>query len=229
MPFQIGHDAGARRHAAALALFGCIATALALSADRGVASAFAAMQTEAGRQGMLLLTQLGNGAVDFALAGAVLVAGWALGRSRLVQAGLRAAVALSAAGIAVQVLKHLACRARPTAAAPGTFFHGVPCLGGEPAFFSFPSGHATMVTALALALGLRVPALRLPAAAGVAVVMVSRVYLGAHFPSDVLAGATLGAIAGILAAAPIHSPAPTPLAAPDGPSAPQPPAAPMPR
>ena len=200
----------ARRHTAALALFGFIATALALSADRWVASAFAAMQTEAGRRLMLGLTELGNGWVDFGLAGAMVVTGWRMARWHWVQAGLRGAMAVAAAGLAVQAVKHVACRARPMAAAAGSFFHGVPCLAGEPAFFSFPSGHATTAAALAVALGLQAPALRLPAVAGVAVVMVSRVYLGAHFPSDVLAGATLGAIAGILTAGPAGPAPPAP-------------------
>ena len=214
MPAFLGGEGDARRRAAALAALGLLATALVLPADGWLVSALAPVRTEVGRRVMLVLTQLGDGAVDFGLAAAVIAAGWALGRSHLVQAGLRAAVALAAAGIAVQVVKHLACRARPMAAAAGTFFHGVPCLGGGPAVFSFPSGHATMATALALALGLRVPALRLPAAAGAAVVWVSRVYLGAHFPSDVLAGATIGAIAGVLAAAPGGRPAPPPPATP---------------
>jgi membrane-associated phospholipid phosphatase len=193
---------GARRRTALLAALGVTATILVLPADAWLVSALEPMRTEGGRRVMLVLTQLGYGGVDFGVAAVVILAGWVLGRSYLVRGGLRAAVAVAAAGIAVQVIKHLACRARPSVAGGGTFFHHVPCVWGLWDFYSFPSGHAATAAALAAALGVGAPALRLPLAAGVVVVMVSRVYLEWHFPSDVLAGATLGAIAGILAAAP---------------------------
>jgi undecaprenyl-diphosphatase len=201
MSLRLEGEGGTRRRTAAVAALGLAATVLILPADGWLVSALAPMRTEAGRRVMLMLTQLGHGGMDLGLAAAVVLAGWALGRSHLVQAGLRAAVAVAAAGIAVQVIKHLACRARPNVAEAGTFFHDVPCLWGMWGLYSFPSGHAATAAALAAALGLGVPALRLPLAAVVVVVMVSRVYLEWHFPSDVLAGATLGAIAGILAAA----------------------------
>lgn len=201
MHFFLQSDPLARRRAALLAGLGAAATVLAFGADGWLVAGIALVQTDGGRQAMLVLTWLGNGVVDLCLAAALAGAGRGLGRPHLVDAGLRAAVAVATAGIAVQVVKHLACRARPGAPASGTFFNGVPCLG-EWGAFSFPSGHAATATALALALGLRVPALRIPAAAGALVVLFSRVYLGAHFPSDVLAGATLGVVAAVVAAAP---------------------------
>jgi undecaprenyl-diphosphatase len=140
--------------------------------------------------------------------------GWRLGRPHLVQAGLRGVVAVAAAGLAVQLVKHLACRARPKAPGAGAFFQGVPCLGADWELFSFPSGHAATATALAIVLGVQVPALRLPAAAAAAVVMLSRVYLGAHFPSDVMAGATLGLVAGILAMAHLEGAPPAGMSPP---------------
>ncbi|HMA87660.1 MAG TPA: phosphatase PAP2 family protein, partial [Burkholderiales bacterium] len=42
------------------------------------------------------------------------------------------------------------------------------------------------------------PALRLPLRAAASVVAFSRVYTGAHYPSDVLVGATMGALLGRL-------------------------------
>lgn len=62
---------------------------------------------------------------------------------------------------------------------------------GTPSRMSFPSSHATSTTAaltsLAELTGSRLPLL------GVPVMMVSRMVLGVHYPTDTLAGAVLGA------------------------------------
>ena len=60
------------------------------------------------------------------------------------------------------------------------------------ATYSFPSGHATVAFACATVLVLAVPRLRLPLYALAALIAFSRVYVGVHYPFDVLAGALLG-------------------------------------
>ncbi len=57
---------------------------------------------------------------------------------------------------------------------------------------SFPSGHAARTFALAAFLGSLEGRWRLPPFAFATAVAVSRVYLGAHLPSEVVAGAVLG-------------------------------------
>lgn len=61
-------------------------------------------------------------------------------------------------------------------------------------FFSFPSGHATNCFAAAVFLCLAFPKrwVRATALTAASVVGVSRVYVGVHFPSDVIAGAAFG-------------------------------------
>jgi undecaprenyl-diphosphatase len=57
---------------------------------------------------------------------------------------------------------------------------------------SFPSGHATVAFACATAIALAVPRLRWPVFVLAALIAFSRVYVGVHYPLDVLAGAFLG-------------------------------------
>lgn len=61
---------------------------------------------------------------------------------------------------------------------------------------SFPSGHASMSAAAAIVLASLAPRLA-PLFALLAVfVTLSRVYVGVHYPLDVLAGAAVGAVVG---------------------------------
>ena len=115
-------------------------------------------------------------------------------RRRLPAAGMAAALAAATAGIVVTVVKELVDRARPPLADPG-----LDPVGAIPASASFPSGHSATAVATAVAVGLVHPRLRWPLLALAALVAVSRVYLGMHYSTDVLAGSALGVGIGLAA------------------------------
>lgn len=98
------------------------------------------------------------------------------------------------------VLKDSIGRLRPFEA--GETFRAFWEFVGSPAEdgFSFPSGHVTAAAAGCLALVLeRGKKYLLPGAVYVLLMCVSRNYLMAHFPSDVLAGALVGSLSAVAA------------------------------
>ena len=63
---------------------------------------------------------------------------------------------------------------------------------------SLPSGHAAIAFSAATILGYRYPKWRIPLYIGAGLVGFSRIYLGRHYTSDVLAGAAIGTTMGVL-------------------------------
>jgi undecaprenyl-diphosphatase len=63
--------------------------------------------------------------------------------------------------------------------------------------YSFPSGHAAAAFVIATLLAYFVPYLSLPVFAWAIAVGFSRIYLGVHYPTDILAGLALGIISAL--------------------------------
>jgi undecaprenyl-diphosphatase len=87
------------------------------------------------------------------------------------------------------IFQYLALRPRPEA---------VRLLLATPNFPSYPSGHAAGAFGVALVVGLSYRQLhwRVLALVGASLIALSRVYLGLHYPSDILGGAILGSAVG---------------------------------
>jgi undecaprenyl-diphosphatase len=111
------------------------------------------------------------------------------------QLGLAALFALTVSHIAVQVLKRTVARPRPCDA-NGRLL----ALVDLPDPFSFPSGHAAAVSAIATAVLLREPIAGIVAVPLAVLVSTSRVALRVHHISDVVAGVALGVAGGIAGA-----------------------------
>lgn len=138
-------------------------------------------------------TLLGDSKTAAALLGGTYLASRWAGNLRMQRTASLSSEALLNTALYTGLLKRLTRRTRPASSGVGEFFVVHPGVGQEPT--SFPSGHATGAFAVATIFAWEFREKRWVgwAAYGTAsLVAVSRVGLGRHFPSDVLAGAVLG-------------------------------------
>lgn len=129
-------------------------------------------------------------------AGFVLV-GYAVQSPQTVRAGVLSGVGqVSALGVTV-LLKEIVGRQRPFETISSAKVKHRWSAGGA----SFPSGHTSQSFAIAMALSLhyRSAAVTIPLFVWATAIGYGRVYLGLHYPSDILGGMLIGSAAGLLA------------------------------
>ena len=130
--------------------------------------------------------------VSLALPAGLLITGFSTHNKTLQQQGWQALGGFVIANAATQISKRIILRDRPFVAHPQLF---VARVDGEEPHYSFPSGHTTAAFATATTLAINYPKwyVIVPAYAWAGAIGYSRMRLGVHYPSDILAGAVTGA------------------------------------
>ncbi|MBT2471707.1 phosphatase PAP2 family protein [Streptomyces sp. ISL-66] len=127
--------------------------------------------------------------------GVLFMAVWWRSRScpdpRAVALAVLAPLATAVAYAVSELVKSSVDEERPCRAVAGAAASLITCPAtGD---WSFPSNHATIAGAAAVALALAVPRLALPAVSLALLMAFSRVFVGVHYPHDVALGLLLGA------------------------------------
>jgi undecaprenyl-diphosphatase len=140
---------------------------------------------------MLYATRLGDGWL-WLLVGLALASAGAEGHRVLAAA----AVSAGLANIVLVIVKGRVRRPRPCERALPRYSGVKPLLCFPSDRYSFPSGHSLNAFAIGTVVALAFPVTAVPALLLAASVAASRVVLGMHFLSDVLAGSLLGLVIG---------------------------------
>ncbi len=178
--------------AASMVLLDRAATDWARHLPRGFEAAFEQI-TNAGESGWLL--------IPFGIVVLCLAAIASSDLMRLTQGVLAALaarfgflfLAIGAPGLFTTIIKRLIGRARPYVDLEGSPFTYMP-FAWRSEYASLPSGHATTAGAAAFAIGAIWPRSRPVMWLYALIIMFSRVVVMAHHPSDVIAGAAVGAV-----------------------------------
>ena len=104
-----------------------------------------------------------------------------------------ALITLVVSHVIVQLIKRTVGRPRPSRGIAGA------ALVVEPDRFSFPSGHAAAAMSVAFIYSSAYPSLAVPLIVFAGAVGISRVFLGVHYPGDVLIGQLIAVATGVFA------------------------------
>ncbi len=145
-----------------------------------------------------ILTEFGEGQWIIIPSVAIFIWGWRSGRDNLARWAFLLGVTVASSGGIANLLKVIFARWRPAAWIEGEHF-GFEWFESGWTRASFPSGHATTAGAAALICALWFPRLKWWIVGLGASIAATRVILGMHYTSDVLAGWALGGLCVIIA------------------------------
>jgi undecaprenyl-diphosphatase len=134
-----------------------------------------------------IASRLGDGVLWYALIAVLALFFGSQGRVVALQCALA-----GVSGLAIyRLIKNVLVRERPYMT-----HEAIVCAGKPLDRFSFPSGHTLHAVSFTLIVCSSLPALALVLLPAAVLIALSRVVLGLHYPTDVLAGGLLGALVG---------------------------------
>lgn len=169
-------------------------------ADVKIARGFAPHRKDLPIRMLSKFSELGDQPQLRLISGGTAVAGLLLGNGRLFRAGLRMLVAHEAATLVKNVVKARVDRTRPRSASDRRQAKPKPGKRTAKEETSFPSGHTAGAVAVAQAFAREFPEHRAAALGTAAAVAIAQIPRCAHYPTDVGAGALIGAASEALVA-----------------------------
>jgi undecaprenyl-diphosphatase len=181
-------------------LIGIVIAAAAIAAsfylDNTVRDFMAQHQSRAMRNFMRYVSLFGDWPGHTALGLILLAIAWIRDSKKWMRIFLSMLIAMSIAGMAGQVIKRTIPRPRPSV--HSEFRWGGPRFGSK--YHAFPSGHVAASTAFFSALFFARRRIGLACLPIPILIAISRMYLGAHYLSDVVCAALLGILCALLVA-----------------------------
>jgi membrane-associated phospholipid phosphatase len=164
------------------------------SADVEVTGLFAPHRRDLPVRLLSKFSEIGDQPQLRAISGGMAVAGLVLGRGRLFSAGIRMLLAHELATGVKNLIKARVDRTRPHAARDRDQSRPRPGRKKAKKYTSFPSGHTAGSIAVAQAFACEFPEHETAALSVAGVVALAQIPRFAHYPSDVAAGAVIGAM-----------------------------------